>query len=57
MMVWLNVTVIRLTSLLLDTKNGLAVRERWEVRVPNWGAFSAPTVRSALHRVANPCVA
>ncbi|MFE9171867.1 hypothetical protein ACFYNZ_20605 [Streptomyces kebangsaanensis] len=50
-------TVIRLTSLLFDTKNGLVVRERWEVRVPNGGAFSAPVVRSAPHRVANPWVA
>ncbi|MFI9793631.1 hypothetical protein ACIHF5_23000 [Streptomyces leeuwenhoekii] len=50
-------TVIRLTSLSFGTKNGLAVREHWEVRVPNWGAFSAPTVWSALHRVAHPCVA
>jgi hypothetical protein len=31
-----------LTSLLFDTKNGLAMRDRWEVRVPNRGAFSAP---------------
>ncbi|MBB5932446.1 hypothetical protein FHS34_007956 [Streptomyces echinatus] len=35
MMVWLNVAVIRLTSLLFETENGLAVRECREVRVPN----------------------
>jgi hypothetical protein len=55
--VWLNVTVTWLTSLLFGTKEGLFVRERWEVRVPYWGACSAPRVRSVRHRVANPCVA
>ncbi|WP_187284507.1 hypothetical protein [Streptomyces sp. uw30] len=38
-------------------KNGLVLHEHWEVRVPNWGAFSAPTVRSAHHRMADLCVA
>ncbi|BBC35199.1 hypothetical protein SGFS_064930 [Streptomyces graminofaciens] len=67
-MVWLNVADIRLTSLSFGAKhegwgyerNGLVVLGRQEVRVPNArcrGAVDAPTVRSALHRVANPCVA
>lgn len=57
MMVWLNVTDMRLTSLSLCAGMGPVVRERGEVRVPKWGAVRAPTVRSALHRVADPCVA
>ncbi|MBO8185031.1 hypothetical protein [Streptomyces spirodelae] len=51
-------TVMWLTSLRLDTEKGLVVHEHWEVRVPNRvGASAAPTERSALHRIADPCVA
>jgi hypothetical protein len=57
MIVWLNVTVTWLTSLLFGTKDGLAVGERWEVRVPGRGAWCAPRGRSVRHRVADPCVA
>ncbi|GGU98310.1 hypothetical protein GCM10010260_38160 [Streptomyces filipinensis] len=54
----MNVTVIRLTSLVFDTENGLAVHEREEVHVPNrGGALRAPAVRSAFHRIARLCVA
>jgi hypothetical protein len=53
MMVWLKVTGMRMTSLLLDAEKGLSVHERGEGRgVGSGGAAGwAPAVPSDLHRI------